>query len=253
MACAAGADVIAWGVLALVVAVVAGGGKLHALGLLSQMLLFTAILAFGGRRLLRVMLLSGPVRRHHGELPLLIIIVGLLLSAWVTTELGFQPIFGGFAFGAIVPREAVREVAPEVPLLIEQASMLLVPVFFVTTGLSVNLSHLGTLGFLEALLVLVVACTGKFFGAAGAARLCGFDSRRASAVGVLMNSRGLTELVVIQVGITLGILSERLASIMIIMAILTTVAATPLFRMLYNDQLQVEDNATRLQVPAVRH
>lgn len=246
MTCAAGADVMAWGVLAIVVAVVAGGSQLHALWLVGEMLVFIAALAFGVRPLLRRALTTGKLAHSRGNMPLLIIIVGLLLSAWVTTRLGFQPIFGGFAFGAAMPREAVLEGASDVPLLAEQASQLLVPVFFVTTGLSVNLSNLGAEGYLEALLVIAVASAGKFFGAAGSAMLCGFDGRRAAAVGVLMNSRGLTELVVIQVGITLGILSERLASMMIIMAITTTVATTPVFRCLYNGRLQREDS----EVPA---
>lgn len=241
MTCAAGADVTAWGILAIVVAVVIGGDQVHTLWRLGEMLLFVAALAFAVRPALRAVLSGRLARRHPGKLPLLLIIVGLLLSAWVTTKLGFQPIFGGFAFGAVMPREDVLETAPEVPLLAEQASQLLVPVFFVTTGLSVNLSSLGTVGYLIAGLVIVTACIGKFFGAAGSAVLCGFDRRRAAAVGVLMNSRGLTELVVIQVGVTLGILSERLSSMLIIMAVVTTIATTPVFRRLYDRRLQDED------------
>jgi len=247
MTCAAGADVTAWGVLAVVVAVVIGGDPIHTVWRLGEMVLFIAVLAFGVRPLLKSALSSSLVRRHPSQLPLLLIIVGLLLSAWVTTKLGFQPIFGGFAYGAVMPRDAVHEAAPEVPLLAEQASQLLVPVFFVTTGLSVNLSNLGTVGYLTALLVIVTASVGKFFGAAGSAMLCGFDRRRAAAVGVLMNSRGLTELVVIQVGVTLGILSERLSSMLIMMAILTTVATTPIFRRLYDGRLQREDRETQSQ------
>lgn len=252
MACAAGADVTAWAVLALVVAVAtdvpkphsSGGVGLHPFVVIGEMATYLVLLAFVVRPLLRAFLYTRLAARSNGKLPLLVIVVGLMLSAWFTTRLGFQPIFGGFAFGATMPRSAVRQVAPEVPLLIEQASQILVPVFFVTTGLSVNLSALGAKGYLEALVVIAVACAGKFGGAAGSAMLFGFDGRRASAVGVLMNSRGLTELVVLQVGLTLGILSERLESMMIIMAIVTTVAATPAFRWLYNERLQREDDAT---------
>lgn len=239
MTSAAGADVIAWALLALIAAIVAGGSLVRVLWLLGAMLAYTMLLAFVLRPLLRAVLLRLAGRKSN--LPLLIIVVGLLMSAWITTLLGFQPIFGAFAFGMVMPREAVRAVAPEAPLLIEQASWLLVPVFFITTGLSVNLSNLGALGYLVALGIVVVASTGKFSAAAGVARLQGLDRRRATAIGVLMNTRGLTELVVIQVGITLGILTTRLASMMIIMAIVTTVAATPLFKRLYNARLQRED------------
>jgi Kef-type K+ transport system membrane component KefB len=250
MTCAAGADLMAWTMLALVAAAAVGGSQLSALRLVGEMLFFIAILGLVVRPLLRAVLLSELIRRHKGDLPLILIVVGLLLSAWVTTRLGFQPIFGAFAFGAVMPRDAVRDVAPEVPLLVEQASQLLVPVFFITTGLNVNLSSLGVRGDMEALLVLVVACAGKFFGAAGGARISGFDSRRAAAVGVLMNSRGLTELVVIQVGISLGILDSRVASMMIVMAVVTTITATPLFRLLYDTRLQHEDDDVFSQVSA---
>jgi Kef-type K+ transport system membrane component KefB len=151
----------------------------------------------------------------------------------VTTWLGYHPIFGAFIFGALMPKESILKVDPEIPRMPEQASQFFVPVFFVTIGLSVNLSGLSASGYLLTLLVIVVASVGKFVGAGGSALLCGFDRRRAAAIGVLMNSRGLTELVVIQVGVSLGILSEQLSSMLIMMAIVTTVAATPLFKWLY--------------------
>jgi Kef-type K+ transport system membrane component KefB len=250
MTCAAGADVTAWAVLAIVVAVAGGAAphlgatRLSPYQAIGEMAAFVLVLALVVRPILRASLMTRVAARSHGKLPLLVIVVGLMLSAWVTTQLGFQPIFGGFAFGTMLPRSAVRQAAPEVPTLIEQASLLLVPVFFVTTGLSVNLSSLGAWGYLEALVIIAVACAGKFVGAAGIAVLYGFDRRRAAAVGMLMNSRGLTELVVLQVGLTLGILSGRLAGMMIIMAIITTVAATPAFRRLYNERLQREDDAS---------
>jgi K+:H+ antiporter len=246
MACAAGADVMAWAALAIVVAVVEGHGRLNAVRLLGEMLAFTLMLAFVVRPLLRRVLAGGLGRRPGSRLPFILIVTGLFMSAWVTTKLGFQPIFGGFAFGAVMPKEAVTTAAPEVPLLIEKVAQLLVPIFFITTGLSVNLSGLGVQGLLELLIVLCAACTGKFIGSAVMARLRGFDGRWSAAIGVLMNSRGLTELVVIQVGASLGILTDRLYAVMIIMAIVTTVATAPLFRRLYNDRLQREDGGQPL-------
>ncbi len=241
MTCAAGADVMAWAALAIVVAVVAGHGQLNAVRLIGEMLAFTLVLAFVVRPLLRKVLTGGLGRRPGSRLPFILIVTGLLLSAWVTTRLGFQPIFGGFAFGAAMPKKALMSAAPEVPLLIEKVAQLLVPIFFITTGLNVDLTGLGGQGLLELLVVLCAACAGKFFGSAGTARLRGFDSRRAAAIGVLMNSRGLTELVVIQVGAELGILTARLYTVMIIMAVVTTAATTPLFRRLYRGRLQRED------------
>jgi Kef-type K+ transport system membrane component KefB len=246
-ACAAGADLMAWTVLAVVVAVATGGRLLHTLALLGQVALLVLLLIAGVRPLLRRILQRGRSGSGQGKLPLLLIVVGLMLSAWVTTRLGFQPVFGGFIFGAALPRDVVLAAAPEVLLLIEQASQLLVPVFFVTTGLSVSLSGLGVGGYADALMLIVVACIGKFVGATTSALACGFDRRQASALGVLMNSRGLTELVVIQVGMALGILGERLAAAMIIMALVTTIATTPVFRLVqgYRASRDGETNARR--------
>ncbi|MFI0480119.1 cation:proton antiporter [Actinomadura sp. 9N215] len=251
MTCAAMADVIAWALLALVVAMVGDGGWAEAGARLGGMVLFVLALAAVVRPVLRRALLSGWVRRRDGSAPLLLLVVGLTLSSWVTSRLGFHPIFGAFLFGAIVPRAEVAEVAVEAPLLIEQTSRLLVPVFFVTTGLSINISGLSARGYLDVLLVLLVACSGKFLGAAGAAYAVGMGGRKAAATGVLMNSRGLTELVVVQVGLSLGVLDPGLASAMIIMAVLTTVAATPLFRRLYDQRLQAEDGVAGAGVRAL--
>lgn len=233
MTCAAGADVTAWAILAVVVAVVGGGGQVRTYLRLAELILFIAVLAVGIRPPLKGALTRLAAKGASSRLPLFFIIVGLLLSACVTTWLGYHPIFGAFIFGALMPKESILKVDPEIPRMLEHASQFFVPVFFVTIGLSVNLSGLSASGYLLTLLVIVVASVGKFVGAGGSALLCGFDRRRAAAIGVLMNSRGLTELVVIQVGVSLGILSEQLSSMLIMMAIVTTVAATPLFKWLY--------------------
>jgi Kef-type K+ transport system membrane component KefB len=242
LACAATADVIAWAMLAVVVTLVTDGGSGRTVASVGGVVIFVAIIAFVVRPGMRAVLANERVRRHGTGAVLPVVIVGLLLSAWATTELGFHPIFGAFAFGAIMPRDAIKKVAPDVPRLVEQASFLLVPVFFITAGLNANLAGLGGWHALEAGLILVVACTGKFVGAAGAAKACGMDLRRSATIGVLMNCRGLTELVVIQVGISMGILDSRLAAMMILMAVVTTVAASPLFRKLYNEPIQWRDN-----------
>jgi Kef-type K+ transport system membrane component KefB len=251
MSCAAGADVAAWAILAIVVALAADGDQVHTWLRLAEMALFIAVLAFGIRPPLKAALNRLAAKGRGSRLPLIFIIVGLLLSACVTAWLGFKPIFGAFIFGALMPKESILKVDPEVPLVAEQASQLLVPVFFVTIGLSVNLSGLSASGYLLTLLVIVVASVGKFVGAGGSAMLCGSDRRRAAAIGVLMNSRGLTELVVIQVGVSLGILSEELSSILIMMAIVTTVAATPLFKWLYKgSRPNGEKNEKQAKVPS---
>lgn len=240
LSCAAVADVAAWAMLAFVTALITGHGL--AGGAVRCAILLTYVLAsvFAVRPALRRVLRAERVRRHRLGVAFPFAVIGVFLSAWVTSRLGFQPIFGAFVFGAVFPRDVVREAAPALPRLVVRASVLLMPLFFVSAGLSADISGLGGHEWLECLLVVAVACVGKFAGAAGAARLTGLPPRRAAAVGVLMNCRGLTELIVIQVGVTLGILDERLTSIMIVMAVVTTAVATPLFRKLYNDPDQVD-------------
>lgn len=236
MTCAALADLGAWCLLAIVVALTRGTKWSGLVLTLAGMLLFLVVLAFVIRPLLRVVLRHRLVRDQH-QAPLIVLLICLLLAAWVTTRLGFQPIFGAFAFGAAVPRDALEETVPEAPVIVDQMSQLLVPVFFITTGLSVNISGLGTRGLVEAGLVLTVACLGKFAGAAGAARTCRMEPRKAAAVGVLMNSRGLTELIAINIGVSLGVLDKTLAAALILMAIITTVVTPPLFRVLHSENL----------------
>jgi Kef-type K+ transport system membrane component KefB len=237
LTCAAASDLMAWSMLAIVVALTRGGGWTHVGWALAGITAFAAALVMVVRPLLRVLLRWAPVRDHHGA-PLLVLLVCLLLSAWATTRLGYHVIFGAFAFGLSVPREELRRAVPEAPLLVEQMSRLLVPIFFIITGLSVNIAELGGRGLIEAGLVLAAACLGKFAGAAGAARAYRIRGRKAATVGVLMNSRGLTELVVINIGISLGVLPPTLAAALVLMAIVTTVATTPLFKWLHDEKLE---------------
>ncbi|MGW4891652.1 cation:proton antiporter [Kitasatospora sp. NPDC004240] len=236
MTSAAVADLVAWSMLALVVTFVSGDSAHHALWTTGGVLLFAVLLATVVRPLLGRLLTTPLMRRSSGTSVMLTLVVLILLASWATTRLGFHPIFGAFAVGVIVPRAELQRVAPEVPLLIEQSSRWLVPVFFITAGLNVDIAGLGGRGVLELAAVALVACLGKFGGATAAARLSGMDLRQASAVGVLMNTRGLTELVVLQVGLSIGVLDTSLNTSMVIMAVLTTAVAPPLFRRIYKGE-----------------
>ena len=110
-------------------------------------------------------------------------------------------------------------------------------VFFVVSGLSVNLSEVGLPGLAELCLIMAVAIIGKFGGAFLGGRIAGIRSRQASALAVLMNTRGLTEIVILSVGLQLGILGRPLYSLMIVMAIATTAMAGPLLKLIYPDRL----------------
>ena len=127
---------------------------------------------------------------------------------------------------------------------LEQVSvLLLLPVFFVIAGLQVDMRGVGADGLVELLLILVVAIGGKFLGALAAARLSQVPHRQAAALGVLMNTRGLTEIVILQVGLQLGVLDTRLFTLMVLMAIITTVMTEPLLRRVYPDRMVARDIA----------
>ncbi|MGV9567937.1 cation:proton antiporter [Streptomyces sp. NPDC003480] len=227
VACAAIQDVLAWIVLAVVVALAGSTGPWS----LGRMSLACAALSAALVWLVRPALAwaLSPARPWSGAMVThAVLVVGLLLSAWATEAMGLHAVFGAFAFGAVAPRAEVNAGAPEVPERIEQASLLLLPVFFVVTGLSVNLDGLGGHGVLILPAVLVVACAGKFLGAAGAAGLTGANRQDATVLGVLMNARGLTELVILNVGLGLGVLDGQLFTAMVVMAILTTMMTGPL-------------------------
>ncbi|CAM5556427.1 hypothetical protein SAVIM338S_04554 [Streptomyces avidinii] len=227
IACAAIQDFLAWTVLAVVVALANATGPWP----LAQMALWSVAFFLGLMLIVRpgLVWLLAPERRWAGS-PVVhaVLVVGLLLCAWATEAIGLHSVFGAFAFGAVVPRRQIDETAPEVPERIEQTSLFLLPVFFIVTGLSVDLGGLGWQGLAILAAVITVACVGKFVGAAGAARLTGATARESMTLGVLLNARGLTELVILNVGLALGVLDSRMFTAMVVMAVVTTIMTGPL-------------------------
>jgi Kef-type K+ transport system membrane component KefB len=230
LACAAIQDFLAWCILAAVVAVVTASGP-WSLGLVAvESVAFVLGMIFLVRPSLAWLL--APQRRWTGNNLVIhaVLICGLLASAWATDEIGLHVVFGAFVFGTIVPRRHIDAMAPEIPERIDQTSLLLLPVFFTVTGLSVDFGGLGWQGLVMVVAVIVVACVGKFVGAASSARLTGATGRQSVILGILLNARGLTELIILNVGLTLGVLDTRLFTAMVIMAIVTTLMTGPLLR-----------------------
>ncbi|MEU5958550.1 cation:proton antiporter [Streptomyces sp. NPDC047525] len=232
LACAAIQDVLAWCVLAgVVLAVNAGGSMALARMVIGSVLLVVALLYLVRPALTR---LTGPGRRQLKGTPALlaVLVPGTLICAWLTNTLGLHPIFGAFAFGAAVPRKSVEEAASDAPLRIEQMSLLLLPAFFTMTGLSVGFSELGAQGAVMVVCVFFAACAGKFIGATGVAWLHGLCRRDSLLLGVLLNTRGLTELIILNVGLELGLIDTRMFTVMVIMALATTFMTGPLLERL---------------------
>jgi Kef-type K+ transport system membrane component KefB len=236
LACAAIDDIVAWSLLALVVAV-AVGGTLGGVGtIVGLTAVYAAVMLLVVRPLLRRLVTGFRARGRLTPDALAVVLVGVLLSAFATEEIGVHAIFGAFVFGAVLPRDEpglIREVLQR----IEQVSvLLLLPVFFVVAGLQVDVGGIGARGLVELVAILAVAIGGKFLGAAAAARLTGVRHRQAVALGVLMNARGLTEIVILQVGAQLGVLDQQLFTLMVVMALVTTVMTEPLLRRIYSDR-----------------
>jgi Kef-type K+ transport system membrane component KefB len=231
LACAAIDDVLAWILLAVVVSIVGAGGRRSWLLLLFVPYLLA--MAMVVRPALR-RLLAGRADRGDPDRSVLVIpLVGLLLSAAFTEWIGLHFIFGAFLFGAVMPRAPggfARLVSERISHVNE---ILLLPIFFVVAGLRVDLSGMDARALRDLGLILAVAVGGKFLGAYGAARFSGMRGRPATALAVLINTRGLTELIILTVGLQYGLLDGQLYSSMVVMALVTTAMAGPLLQRIY--------------------
>lgn len=228
LACAAVDDVTAWCLLAFVVGVVQSepGRVLPTLGLTAA---FIAVV------LAVVRPATAWFVRRRGAEPrdlMAVVFVALLLAALVAEYIGIHAIFGAFLIGVVVPHDsdlarAVKERLEDVVLV------LLLPAFFAFTGMRTQIGLVnGAMEWLACGLIVVVASLGKFGGTTLAARVTGLDWRESASLGILMNTRGLMELIVLNVGLDLGVLSPTLFAMLVIMAVLTTLATTPVLHLL---------------------
>jgi len=235
-------DVLAWALLAVVIAVAGAGAGHHQLRLVLAPV-YAAVMIWLVRPALRKL---AEVYQRQGRLTptvLAAVLAMLLLSSYATDWMGVKFIFGAFIFGIVMPRDepALREAILE---RLEQVSVLvLLPVFFVVAGLNVNLRGIGLSGLVDLVLIMLVAVAGKFGGAYFGARLTGVRSRQSGALAALMNTRGLTEIVILTVGLQLGILNKALFTLMVVMAVVTTGMAGPLLKVIYPNRIMERDIA----------
>jgi Kef-type K+ transport system membrane component KefB len=161
-----------------------------------------------------------------------IVFGALLLSAWVTEMIGIHAIFGAFLLGAMIPHDS--RIARELPGRFEDiVTIVLLPAFFALTGMRTQIGLIaGWENWLWCGVILLVATVGKFGGSALAARFSGMSWRESCALGALMNTRGLVELIVLNIGLELGVLSPRLFAILVVMALATTLATAPVLQLL---------------------
>jgi len=226
LTCAATDDVTAWCLLALVTGVAraaVGGAVLAAV--------LTA--AYAGFMLLAVRPLAARLAAwcEGGRCPrgaVAAVLVALLASALATEAIGVHALFGAFLLGAVIPHDSglARALTRK---LEDVVTVLLLPAFFALTGLRTQIGLVSGAGaWLTCGLIIVVASVGKVGGTVAAARVTGLGWRDGAALGVLMNTRGLMELIVLTVGLDLGILSPTLFAMLVLMAVATTLATSPM-------------------------
>jgi Kef-type K+ transport system membrane component KefB len=224
MTCALAGDVTAWILLALVVAVI-GVSSMAGVAVTAVLTAAFAAVLFALRPLLgRALATTRPARVR---LAVQLVLVGVLLCATITEWIGVHAIFGAFLLGLVLPGDTV--VGERLQATIGSlTTTLLLPLFFAHSGLRTELVLLGDGAmWVWCGLVLVLAVAGKLGGSAVAARAMGADWNQAWQIGALMNCRGLTELVVLNIGLDLGVISTDLFAILVLMALLTTAIATP--------------------------
>jgi Kef-type K+ transport system membrane component KefB len=231
LASAAVGDVTAWCLLAFVVAVTRAGARslANTLAMTAAFIFFVLfIVKRGAIWLVRKQVREGRTTRDT----LAVVCAALLLAALATERIGIHALFGAFLLGTAIPHDSalardIREKSEDLVLV------LLLPVFFAFTGLRTQIGLMTeTHDWLVCAVIVAVASLGKFGGSFLAARLTGSDWLEAASLGALMNTRGLMELIVLNVGLDLGVLSPTLFTMFVVMAIVTTLATTPVLRVL---------------------
>jgi Kef-type K+ transport system membrane component KefB len=230
LACAAIGDVTAWCLLAFVVGVVnatSGGMLAVALPTLAFIVAMFTVVRPVVTRLLRQRSTEEPTPGLMA-----VVLVAVLVSAFTTEAIGVHAIFGAFLFGVIVPHDS-RLAAVLHERFDPLVTLLLLPAFFAFTGMRTEIGLLSTAAdWALCAAIIAVAVAGKFGAVTLVGRITGLAWRQAAQLGTLMNTRGLMELIVLNVGLELGVISPRLFTMFVIMALVTTMATTPVLRIL---------------------
>lgn len=235
LSAAAIGDAIAWCVLAVVLASLGAGPKVALVAIVGGSLLAAAMIFLGPKLfapLGRAAEQDFAAGRPLGFSTLATALMLFSLSAYIADAIGLHAVFGGFLIGTAMPRGAF---AQRMKQLLEPFTVVfLLPVFFTYSGLNTRLTMVDSPALLYiALAVLAASIFSKFVACWAAARVSGQDHHTALGIGALMNARGLTELIIINIGLQAGIIGPALFSMLVLMAIVTTLMASPLFELVY--------------------
>ena len=225
--CAAADDITAWCILAIVIAIVKAGSFVSALYTIALAALYVIVMLKLVRPFLKRIGDVNAEKTHLTKSIVAIFFIMLIFSAWATEVIGIHALFGAFMAGAIMPENTkFRDIFIE--KVEDIALVLLLPLFFVFTGLRTQIGLLNDIYLWKITgVIILVAVAGKFIGSALAARFVGQNWKDSLIIGALMNTRGLMELVVLNIGYDLGILTPEIFAMMVIMALVTTFMTGP--------------------------
>lgn len=232
LACAAVDDVSAWTLLAFVAGIATAKVEGAAWTVLWVVLYVAAMFLIVRPLIAKFLAFENRCTGPLSHTSLAIVFAGLLLSAVATEAIGIHALFGAFLLGAMLPHEG--RLAEGIRARLEDVVIVLfLPSFFAFTGMRTQIGLVNTAqDWLVCALVIVVATLGKFGGTFVAARLTGMSGRRSAALGILMNTRGLMELIVLNLGLDLKVISPTVFTMFVLMALVTTFATTPLLDLL---------------------
>lgn len=250
IACAAIDDVTGWTIFAVVVFIIRSTESISTIWLMLLGIIgFVALMLFVIRPVLKRLESLYFKRGDVSHNMLAVMMLVMLASSWVTETLGIHALFGAFLAGAIMPKSENFIEALTVKIN-DAVIVLFLPLFFAFTGLRTSIGLLnGTQMWFFFGLILLVAVLGKFGGSSLAARVSGMNWRESGALGVLMNTRGLIELVLLNIGLDLGVISPTLFAMFVLMALITTFMTSPLLEWIYFARLLPGKYAPIEQVP----
>jgi Kef-type K+ transport system membrane component KefB len=231
LTCAAINDAVAWCLLAFVVGVMQDTPT-AAVWTVGLTFVYIALMLTLGRAIVTAAVGRLESSTRIGERSLALVLVAVLLSAVATEFIGIHAIFGAFLLGAVIPHHS--QVAVQVTdRLADLVRVMFLPAFFAYTGLRTEIGLVQTAeDWLLCAVIIAVATAGKFGGTTLAARAMGLQWRNSAALGILMNTRGLVELIVLNIGLDLGVITPRLFTMLVIMALVTTMMTSPILEAL---------------------
>jgi Kef-type K+ transport system membrane component KefB/nucleotide-binding universal stress UspA family protein len=239
--CAAVDDVTAWCLLALVIGIARAKGISSGLYTAGWATIYVAVMFLVVRPFLRRLQQVHERQQRLSQTMVGVILLMVLVSSYITEVIGIHALFGAFLLGAMMPKGSAF-VHALTEKLEDFTVVFLLPIFFAYTGLKTRIGVLDSAEmWMYCGLVILVACAGKFGGSTLAARACGMPWREAGAIGILMNTRGLMELVMLNVGRELGVITDAVFAMMVIMALVTTALTTPILHWVYPRKLMEQE------------